>query len=70
MKEYLDSFNKGFCYEEGFGPSKIKPFIQRKRFIDTRAIVGETISLETKEIFGEGRESSPASLLFLFSFLT
>lgn len=53
----------------GFGPFKARSFMQSKCLIETRSIVGVTIILERKEIFGEDKESSHVSFFLHGLFL-
>lgn len=66
MKEDLDALYEGLDYEEWFDPSKVKPSLQRKRMIDTFAIMGVVNIIETMDIFGEDRESSSHRPFYLF----
>lgn len=59
MKKDLDDFYEDIGYEEGFILSNVKPSMQRKRLFDIHVIVGDAISTERKEIFGEDIDSSP-----------
>lgn len=64
MNEGLNAFYEGLRYEDGFGPFEVRPSMQRKKLIDTLAIVEATKSLKREMIFGKCRESSPYCLPF------
>lgn len=48
MKEKLYSWYKGLRYEEGFGPNEVIFFQQKKRQINTCAIIGVSNYFERK----------------------
>lgn len=58
MKKDLNIFNEGLSHEKVFGSSEVKPYLQRKWFIDTCVIEGAENNQGKMEIFGDNRESS------------
>lgn len=64
MKEGLDTFYEGLVYEEGFGPSELRPSIQRKRLINTHSIMEVASNLERKKDIWEGQRLIPSLPFF------
>lgn len=70
MKEDLDGFCKDIIYEEVFGPFEVRPFMQRKRLIETHSIMVAVNNLERKYILGEERKSSHLHFSFTWIVFT
>lgn len=66
MKKDIDVLCEGLNYVKGFGPSEVRPFMHRKWYIDTHAILQAVNNLNIEDIFGEDRDLIPYHSSFVY----